>query len=120
MKTWDDWSDFDLSLEVALLVAPNCQASHDADHVYIHKYLDGKCVGFEIFSINNWNDIGQIIENSKITVSHSINEGYAWFVDESKPYFHYEDAITFNVTANNCRRAAAIVFLEMNGVKPNA
>lgn len=117
MKTWDDWSDFDLSLAVAKIVAIDGLVEHNDKAVHIHDYHNGVCLWWKTFWINNpadmWpimleNGIGLVAENSKLIGATTSSQQY---------YEPYGDII-YSYDHVNPLRAAAIVFLMMNGVNP--
>ena len=120
MKTWDDWSDFDLSFNVAKLSMP----SNDNIQEFFGKVCTGAVSGhnadsyqFVYFDINNpadmWpimleNGIGMVAENGKLIGATTSSQQY---------YEPYGDMI-YSYDHVNPLLAAAIVFLMMNGVNP--
>lgn len=91
MKTWDDWSDADLSFSIKVL-------------------LNDASIGNVRFDINNWSDMGPIIVDNGISIYY--NKRMYWLADT---YVTHENVHAIDKSP---LRAAAIVFLEMNGVKP--
>lgn len=116
MKTWDDWSDFDLSFKVASLIKLRlCNGQHYKPKVSFWND-DGYCT---MFNINNPADIWPIIsENGICLISPTKGRksslwSASWNEDGGK--WSSGDIIFGD---KNPLRAAAIVFLMMNGVNP--
>lgn len=126
MKTWDDWSDFDLSLAVAKINYPET-ASIWVGRVAV-SFSDASAGGFDVryFDINSWADMGPIIVDSGISLIKLI-DGYqaisnSWDYIDITDRDGINDCCIGNEAAmyghKNPLRAAAIAFLMMNGVNP--
>lgn len=89
MKTWDDWSDKEVSDSVA--------------KIYSNSYLTRDYC-------SSWADMGPLIVAEKIALYPNKRE--EWCAD------CYYKSIDIGHTHKNPLRAAAIVFLMMKGVKP--
>lgn len=106
MKTWDDWSDKDVNKAVEKITGMYCE---DVDGRYVQTC--DYC--------NNWSDIGPIIVDYGICLTSptkgrkTANWSASWNEDGGR---WSSGDIVFG--DKNPLRAAAIVFLEMNGVKP--
>jgi hypothetical protein len=132
MKTWDDWSCFDLSFAVAKLHQPN----NDKIQVISGKVCVGALGGhtddsytFVYFDINSWADMGPIIFSKNISIIN-IKNTTQWFACADVEFENIcmspdgNDSGISSMSTNHASyctkplRAAAIVFLMMNGVKP--
>ena len=125
MKTWDDWSDFDISKAVAdsLNIDWHCKPDGKLNSSYSWVYSDsyGKRDGNPIDLpdyCNSWADMGPLMVEKNIgvwpLVRHGIDSWIAKFFGSAADSF----VTTFSFECKNPLRAAAIVFLMMNGVKP--
>ena len=118
MKTWDDWSDFDLSFKVAKLSMP----SNDN----IQELLGNVCTGavsghnadsyqFVYFDINKPADMWPIILENNIVVTPCVGAN----IGNATGYSEHQNPVISEFSDNSkALRAAAIVFLMMNGVNP--
>lgn len=121
MKTWDDWSDEDLSH--AILIAIHGEVinhfclSDCETYVYDCGALGESFYRVDLIDINKpadmWpimleNGIGIVAENGKLIGATTSSQQY---------YEPYGDII-YSYDHENPTRAAAIVFLMMKGVKP--
>jgi len=110
MKTWDDWSDFEVNYAVADacgMVVDGCYGDSDAVAAGVTGDGDIKPADY----CNNWADIGPLIQRELITLDYL--DGFGW---TATPAFN-GGSIEFSCYASPLR-AAAIVFLMMKGVKP--
>ena len=113
MKTWDDWSDFEINCSMA--IAQGCdvvvELSPSSSSVYCG-YEGLESTQAERDYCNNPADIWPIIYNNEIQVTPSKSElsSAATFTNHG-----YVDKERYD---KNPLRAAAIVFLMMNGVNP--
>lgn len=114
MKTWDDWSDFELSKAVAKIVAHDGKVEVGNSVVHIHQYHNGVCIGWKTFDINSWADMGPVTEKHHISLMQPDEDDDRWNA------IHWCDGgeCMYDEYHKNPLRAAAIVFLMMNGVKP--
>ena len=124
MKTWDDWSDLDINTKMCAIL--NVQSSpigkavdemilalsmsNDAAvRLAIKGFSESQSVNGKDYC-NNPADMWPIIVNNKIGVHPDAFKDGNWFA------FDIDELIMQENT--NPLRSAAIVFLEMNGVKP--
>lgn len=112
MKTWDDLSDFDVNKAVAIAVGHKCyydrgNYTNDGKNVVVK----GKGVVGWFDPCNNWADMGPIIDKNNITTG-PCSSGKKMAASYRGGF---DDIVFFD---NKTCRAAAIVFLMMNGVKP--
>jgi len=113
MKTWDDWSDFEVCFKVVeLLGLRTCEGQH-----YKPRVACWDENGFIIkFDINSWSDMGPLIVENRIAIApHPLRDDSrgVWMCLGRDGYGN-----RFTKDGTNPLRAAAIVFLMMNGVKP--
>lgn len=109
MKTWDDWSDFDINLAVAKVLGfVVSKESHGHSDVEA-RGDDGYHAWFTIDYCNNWADMGPIIDEKRINLNAYDAPEQGWTATSDTSFF---------VDSDNPLRAAAIVYLMMNGVKP--
>ena len=99
MKTWDDWSDFEINKAVGFIVKSIKRGK-------VNSYYERWCPDY----CNNPADMWPIIVNNKIGLQPDPFKNGNWFA------FDIDELIMHENT--NPLRSAAIVFLEMNGVKP--
>lgn len=122
MKTWDDWSDWDINTELTTIIfsdmLSNLKISETGRYFY-YKTREGWGTQDVLDYCNTPNDMWPLMIDSGIVVlpydtceryiavsgatlnsDHNLCSDNIWYLDE-KPL-----------------RAAAIVFLEINGVKP--
>ena len=119
MKTWDDWSDEDLSH--AILIATHGEVinhfclSDDETYVYDCGVIGDSFYRVDLIDINNPADMWPIIleNNIVITPCMGLNIGDATCYSE-----HQNPVISEFNDNSKALRAAAIVFLMMNGVNP--
>jgi hypothetical protein len=121
MKTWDDWSDLEIDAQVTMVVY-NLHDWEYSDNMQ-QFYHCGAC-GNEtnnqpvINYCNSWADMGPIIAKSKIDLTYEGGFRMEWESSHIKHLNEYEvDVVGSNYHVNPLR-AAAIVFLMMNGVNP--
>lgn len=103
MKTWDDWSDFEINKSVEKITDMYCE---DCEGKYIPTF--DYC--------NSWADMGQLISENGIDI-----EWPDFYCDTgtATKVMHGDADIQCDFTEKDkALRAAAIVFLMMNGVKP--
>lgn len=116
MKTWDDWSDFDINLAVAkkrgFVVSSNSNGHSAVDA----RGDDGYNAWFTLDYCNSWGDIGQIIQSKQIDLISPTAGGMS--VWQAEKFYPEKLSGNINASAKNPLRAAAIVFLMMNGVNP--
>ena len=110
MKTWDDWSDLEINQKVAEALSINFEV---ISGVVIASVKHG---GSNVISIsgavdycNSWTDMGPIIDDNDITVG-PCTSGRKMAASYRGGF---NDIVFFD---NKTCRAAAIVFLMMNGV----
>lgn len=98
MSKYEEMSDFELSVEVA---------NKKGGDVF-HQSCSPVVLNGEIFSINNWSDMGPVIEANRIGLHPNDDGTYKAFtmVEDSEYY-----ASEYN--ACGALRAAAICYLEM-------
>lgn len=115
MKTWDDCSDFDLSFELAKIVAIDGPVEHNSKSVHILDYHNGVCLGWKTFAINNPADMWSIILENNIVITPCMGAN----IGDATGYSEHQNPIISEFNDNSkALRAAAIVFLMMNGVNP--
>lgn len=118
MKTWKDWSDAEISKEVAALngltVGNKLTSMRNNSSATVN---NGGGFWYEVDYCNNWLDMGPIIVEHGIELSPLFSGG--WCASSIK-YYTYEEDPVYGIqhVHKNPLRAAAIVFLEMNGFKP--
>lgn len=135
MKTWGDWSDSEITIAVNSVT----KKYHDVeikkpggDNDWIGDYAGtrvnrevvlgwkGEGADEEVFSIdycNSWLDMGPLIVENGIELSPLFRGD--WCASYIKKYTYEEDPVYGIQCAHKSPlRAAAIVFLEVNGVKP--
>ena len=121
MKTWDDWSDFDISLAVAKFVAIDGLVESNGKSVHIPEYHKRICLGWKTFWVSNPADMWPIILQNDISLINDKGFYYA----TSNCYETFEphglgvaDGYFYSKAKDKSEllRAAAIVFLMMNGV----
>ena len=141
MKTWDDWSDSQITIAVNDVTKKHHDVEirkPDDDNDWIGDSAGtcvdkevvigwkGEGVDEEVFIIdycNSWSDMGPIIAKVGISLSHNIARVDADSLVYDKKFdngfhiFRHEGAMG-DISERAYLRAAAIVFLEMNGVKP--
>lgn len=119
MKTWDDWSDKDINARVTSIVfdldgwqltEKGCSFYHcgiDGDGYYSQPVID---------YCNSWSGMGPLIVENNI----GLNQPMPWeaSLEWDANIFSDDGSVEYNAINTNPLRAAAIVFLEMNGVKP--
>ena len=112
MKTWDDWSDFEINYRIAKRVITNGNVCIVKNFVTGRKFVYVGVEGeqTEVDYCNSWSNMGPIIVNNKIGVHPDAFKDGNWFAFDSYDMTMHESAEPL--------RAAAIVFLEMNGVNP--
>ena len=114
MKTWDDWSDEDLSH--AILIAIHGEVinhfclSDDKTYVYDCGVIGDSFYRVDLIDINNPADMWPIIIENAITINRDTCQVHV------SSYF--SENINVSVQPRKALRAAAIVFLMMNGVNP--
>lgn len=131
MKTWDDWSDFDISKAVAKVFLP-CDYIFDEDNekvllVSTNTYLGAHGEPYERgeaygeFNALSWSNIGPLAMGSNISITPPCNnretEGVATGIEFGKNHVRHHHS--FFASNDGATRAAAIVFLMMNGVTPD-
>lgn len=124
MKTWDDWSDFEINIAVAdaLGVFWHCAPHRNAEYKWLYSENYHLCDTKVNHSVelpmycSSPADMWPIIADSRISIETAdiINGELTWeafclFVDDWRSARHKNA---------NPLRAAAIVFLIMNGAKP--
>lgn len=115
MNTWDDWSDLDLTKSVADLVFGK------GAWIVVNSWSDGDFVAKlvnhkqEKFCINNPEDMWPLIVENKIETCWFCGDKWRAVIDNQFQTGEYKKFVHLN---EKPLRAAAIVFLEMNGVKP--
>lgn len=115
MKTWDDWSDFDISLAVAKFVAIDGLVESNGKSVHIPEYHKRICLGWKTFWVSNPADMWPIILENNIVITPCM--GFS--IGDATGYSEHENPIISEFNDNSkALRAAAIVFLMMNGVNP--
>ena len=129
MKTWDDWSDEELSSEIMGVVhgeqVKHWCLSDCGEYVYDCGPAGDQFYQVPVLNINNWSDMGPIVAESGVSLiklgGDYIAVGGQWdYIDISE----HDDAEDCCIGANVIRyahknplRAAAVVFLELNGIK---
>lgn len=112
MKTWDDWSDKEIDSSVASIVF-DCKGWSKTKSFYglYIELNEGKEIKVQSVPnyCNNWADIGPIIASNGISLVWIGGVDDAWKA---------RSVHTNSFVSANPLRAAAIVFLMMNGVKP--
>lgn len=121
MNTWDDWSDKEVNAAIVKLQGYRvCDQSNVSDNAWEHpskvcygtfpSSSDNSFIGWLDSKdyCNNPADIWPIILNNRLMITPDQTQDL-WMVRS----FH-----TVRVVCQNPLRAAAIAFLEMNGVKP--
>lgn len=121
-KSWDDWSDFEINKAVyenlgltpddldILVESMSIQLVEAMP--FMSKAYEGVCIYYGKDYCNNPADMWPIIVANDISIqapNEYFDEWYSSKLGAKISYCH-----------KNPLRAAAIVFLEMNGVKPNA
>lgn len=115
MNAWDDWSDFDLSFAVAKLVAIDRLVEHNGKAVHVHDYHNGVCLGWKTFWINSPADMWTIILENNIVITPCMSAN----IGDATGYSEHQNPVIREFSDNSkALRAAAIVFLMMNGVNP--
>ena len=130
MKTWDDWSDADITIavnnitnELQNLRVIECR---EGSYVYIGDddagtYAgNGEVVGdwheapYESFLIDycDWKDMGPLIDDNDIWIQPDL-------AGDGKKHAYITGSSELHMSDKNPCRAAAIVFLMMNGVSPD-
>ena len=111
MKTWDDWSDSAITSKVCQVCGLDFEV---IDGVVLGSIKHG---GDNVLSVtgvvdycNNPADMWPIIVNNKIGLQPDPVKNGNWFAFDNDELIMHENT--------NQLRAAAIVFLEMNGVRP--
>lgn len=118
MKTWDDWSDFDVNAFVTMHV----YNLHDWEYSEnMQQFFHCGVTGDETYTqnvidyCNNWSYMGPLAINSNIVITPCMGSNNG----DATGYFEHKNPITIDFCVNDkALRAAAIVFLMMNGVKP--
>jgi len=112
MKTWDDWSDFEINKAVA---QANIMSFESMDEFRPEPYVWDEDSNAVFDPCNSWSDMGPLIDEHGISMSPV---GDVWMANNYNP----SSAGSFRTQTfayhKNPLRSAAIVFLEMNGVKP--
>lgn len=128
MKTWDDWSDQQLTKAVAMTVqgvtfdrelrpdfAVDCFAEHEGG-VAVRVINPGDEEFSNVDYCNSWSDMGPLALNNNIVITPCMGSNNG----DATGYFEHKNPITIDFCVNyKALRAAAIVFLMMNGVKPD-
>lgn len=126
MKTWDDWSDF----EINKTLFPFTKYFGKCKDIMQKKNTNRSAVmwgdganWFEFDGCKSWEDMGPIISDNEISLIRDVSTtpvvweavGKAWFT-----HLGIESSLgrSFEAVNPNPLRAAAIVFLMMNGVNP--
>lgn len=118
MKTWDDWSDYEVNKVAVKFLEINFE---DMSDFFPEPYLFNEDSQCEFNLCKSWVDMGQIIGDRKISLHWDwevMNECSAigsTYVMSSLGFRQ----INHEYTSKNHLRAAAIVFLMMNGVTTN-
>ena len=116
MRTWDDWSDFEVNKAVAERLGLVTGGANDNYACVKVKKSEDYRAWYLVDYCNSWNDIGPIIERNNITIACYDGEWSAF--SGFRPWADTD--IRDNEThCKNIKRAAAIVFLIMNGVNPD-
>jgi len=106
MRTWDDWSDKEVSDGVAKIVGTY------SEFCSTHDYC------------NSWADMGPLMFDWDISIFRDVSTNPKVFTAVPKGWWSVGNGfvsslgIDIGYTHPNPLRAAAIVFLMMNGVKP--
>jgi len=113
MKTWDDCSDKEINQAVTHteFALGGWELAKDGDS-FFHCGIDGSghyCQDV-INYCESWDDTGPIIAENSITINHDMCQAYV------SSYF--AEHIKVSVKPEKILRAAAILFLMMNGVRP--
>lgn len=120
-KSWDDWTDLEVNKSIAIAKGQKViqQSMFNIGRVWAIEGWDGGIYKIPDYC-NSWADMGPIIANSKIDLTYEGGFRMEWESSHIKHLSEYDvDVIGSNYHVNPLR-AAAIVFLEMNGAKPNA
>lgn len=116
MKNWDDWGDYEINKTIVKLLGISFEDMNDfKPEPYI--FNEDKKSVFD--PCNNWSDIGPIMLENGISLTKVSDSGeHLYCVNDG--YWHHGNFIDSNIeyVHTNPLRAAAIVFLMMNGVKP--
>lgn len=128
MKTWDDWSDSDLSEAIAPYAVGGRRFNRRYKGTAVECFGSaGTCIG--TFDINNWADMGPLCFSYGISVIN-LKGTTQWFACTDVEFDNIclrPDGEDNGVSCFNAEhvyyqvkptRAAAIVFLMMNGVRP--
>lgn len=114
MESWDDWSDEDLANQILVVMHGEVinlfTLSDCKTYVYDCGVIGESFYRVDLIDINKPADMWPIIVNSRITIAPYQDESQGWFATTDTSFF---------VDNENPLRAAAIVFLMMNGVTPN-
>lgn len=122
MKTWDDWSDYKINKRIADFIFPeqiksvkaakenvvDVWIANGGKGFYRHEYVD---------YCNSWADIGHILLDKAIGMVAE-NGKLIGATTSSQQYYEPYGDIIYSYDHANPLRAAAIVFLMMNGVNP--
>ena len=119
MKTWDDWSDKEISSKI-LTVIHGEQINHwclsDCEtFVYDCGPIGDQYYRVDLIDINNPADMWTLALSNNIVITPSMgsNDG------DATGYLEHDNPVSIEFSRNDeALRAAAIVFLEMNGVRP--
>lgn len=120
MKTLDDWSDFEISIEVTS-IAFGCKGwcITESGEFFYHCGVDGSQYFVQVIidSCNSWADMGPIMLKNGIGMVAE-NGKLIGATTSSQQYYEPYGDIIYSYNHVNPLRAAAIVFLMMNGVNP--
>lgn len=108
-KSWDDWSDFEINKSIASIVIGGSNFTEGVEGCVMCYSLSGWCIANPNYC-NNPADMWPIIVDNSITINYDTCQAHV------SSYFN--EAIKISVSRNMVLRAAAIVFLMMNGVNP--
>ena len=125
MKAWDDWSDDEISSKIMGVLhgdqVENWCLSDCGKYVYDCGPTGDQFYKVDVFDINNWSDMGPLAMRSNISITPPCNnretEGVATGIEFGKNYVRHHHS--FFASNEGATRAAAIVFLMLNGVSPD-
>lgn len=119
MRTWNDWSDYEINKKVGVLRRLKVASSYECivtGACYLLTDTYGMIIPYN--PCNSWNDAGVLmVDNAIRTVAE--NGKLIGATTSSQQYYEpYGDVVYSHDNENPCR-AVAIVFLMMNGVEEN-
>lgn len=124
MSDWKDKSDFEINRKVAFICYPKAEEIPEQCDASVSNYTECQVViatgkeGFKVDYCNNPLDAWSLILKFGIDIlSPSTNGTSDWFAGFFDPH-SIAGAEDIKVYNKNPLRAAMIVYLEMNGVKP--